>query len=102
MKRVLFCVSTLARTGPTRQLYNVIKYLDKASFEAYVFTLSPEPSDSLWPDFEKLDCTLYSFNQPRLLGLLLARRSLGAVLRFINQMLFIPRVSVRTVCRPRL
>jgi glycosyltransferase involved in cell wall biosynthesis len=71
---VVYLVSTLGRTGPTRQLFNIIKYLDLNKFSAYVITLSPETEDSLIEDFRSLNITLNCLGLSRLSGAFLATR----------------------------
>lgn len=46
MIKILYVVSTLSDTGPTNQLFGIVRNLDKELFAAYVLTLSPEPKDS--------------------------------------------------------
>lgn len=67
---ILFVVSTLKRSGPTNQLYNLIKYLDRSSVSAHVLTLSPEPDDSRWYDFKSLGISLHSLSLSRFEGFL--------------------------------
>lgn len=74
MKKILYIVSTLSRSGPTNQLFNLIKYLDREQFEPYLITLTPEPNDSRWDDYAALGVKLYSLNLSRVKGVLLAKR----------------------------
>jgi len=74
MKEILYIVPTLKRCGPTNQLYNLIKYLDRSTFRPILITLSPEPADSRWQDFEELGVELYT------LGLLRIRTRLSIML----------------------
>lgn len=74
MKKILYIVSTLYRSGPTNQLFNLIKYLDREQFEPYLITLTPEPNDSRWDDYAALGVKLYSLNLSRVKGVLLAKR----------------------------
>ncbi|GHX42273.1 glycosyltransferase [Vibrio cholerae] len=76
MKKILYIVSTLKRSGPTNQLFNIIKDLDRSVFEPYIVTLSSEPEDSRWNDYEKLGLNLYSLNLSRLGGVLFAKSKL--------------------------
>lgn len=68
--RVAYIVSTLARKGPTNQLFYILKYLDRTHFEALIITLSPEPKESLKSEFEKLGVKIVSLNTGRIEGLL--------------------------------
>jgi glycosyltransferase involved in cell wall biosynthesis len=49
--RIVYLVSTLRRAGPTSQLLNIARHLDPARFAPTVVTLSPEPGDSMLPEF---------------------------------------------------
>ncbi|WP_167855893.1 glycosyltransferase [Natronospirillum operosum] len=73
MKKILYIVSTLNNSGPTNQLYNIIKYLDRSQFEPNLITLSPESVDSRWTDYEKLGVNLYSLNLSRIVGVFLGK-----------------------------
>ena len=44
---VYYVVSTLRRCGPVRQLYYLIKFLDRTKFKPHIITLSDEPENSL-------------------------------------------------------
>ncbi|WP_348827978.1 glycosyltransferase [Halomonas sp. RT37] len=73
MFNILYVVSTLGKSGPTSQLYNIISNLDKSTFTPQILTLSPEPEDSRWGDFSELGVTLSSLKMSRLQGLILAK-----------------------------
>lgn len=49
---IVYLVSTLRRTGPTMQLLNLSRHLDRVRFEPVVVTLSPEPPDSMRGEFD--------------------------------------------------
>lgn len=80
MKKILYIVSTLKRSGPTNQLYNLIKNMDRSKFEPYVITLSPEPQDSRWGDYEGLCLNMVSLGLSRLSGLLMARSRIKSLI----------------------
>lgn len=84
MKRVLYIVSTLKRTGPTNQLFNIIKYLDRSKYEPYLVTLSPEVADSRWRDFFAIGVNLRTLNLGRLSGMFLARNYLVNQIKSID------------------
>ncbi len=84
MKNLLYVVSTLKRSGPTNQLYNLIKYLDREKFYPHLITLSPEPEDSRWADYEALGINLYSLNLSRLRGFFDAKRELNKLIDSIK------------------
>ena len=69
MIKTLYIASTVKRCGPTNQLYNLIKYLDRSIFKPLIITLSPEPADSRWHDFEELGVKLYTLGLSRIKGL---------------------------------
>lgn len=77
MLRIFYIVSTLKSSGPTNQLYNIITHLDRSLFNPMLVTLSPEPADSRWSDFEKLGIDVRSLGLSRLKGLFLARGRLA-------------------------
>ena len=81
--RLVYVVSTLGRTGPTRQLYNLIKHLDYAHFEAQVITLSSNPPDNLERDFADLGIAIRSLSLSRLTGVAFGRSRL---VRILNQL----------------
>lgn len=66
MIRILYIVPTLRRGGPANQVYNLIKYLDRSIFRPILITLSPEPADSRWQDFEELGVKLYTLGLSRI------------------------------------
>jgi glycosyltransferase involved in cell wall biosynthesis len=74
--RVLYLASTLRRTGPTNQLFNLVKNLPVEQFEPTVLTLSPEAEDSLWPDFSAMNIALRSMAIGRLRGVVSGLRRL--------------------------
>lgn len=74
MRKILYIVSTLKKSGPTNQLSYIIKYLDKNKFEATILTLSPEPSNSMVQYFRNnLDVKIDSLKLSRIQGLLHGR-----------------------------
>lgn len=76
MKKIYYIVSTLKRSGPTTQLYNLVNYLDRKRFEPYIITLSPEPEDSMWMDFHKIEVRLDTLALSRTMGFFVAKRKL--------------------------
>jgi glycosyltransferase involved in cell wall biosynthesis len=82
--KILYIVSTLKRSGPTNQLFNLIKYLDRGNFEPQVITLSPEPTDSRWDDFVGLGVELDTLALSRIKGLFLAKRQLKKKIKRIK------------------
>src|SRR5690625_1914881 len=82
--KILYVVSTLKRCGPTNQLFNLIKYLDRKRFEPHLITLSPEPKDTRWKDFKSKNVNLYSLSLPRIFGFFLAKHKLIHLIRKIR------------------
>lgn len=80
MKRILYILSTLKRCSPVNQLFNVIKYLNREEFEPYLITLSPEPADSRWKDYESIGVHLYSLNLSRFKGFIYAVKQVNILL----------------------
>lgn len=83
LKKILYIVSTLRKSGPTNQLYNIIRNLDFTKFEPSVLTLSAEPEDkdSRWNDFNALGIKLGSLELSRVKGTLYGKK---AVLNYIR------------------
>lgn len=73
MIKILYLVSTLEKVGPTKQLYYIIKYLDKNKFTPFLLTLSPEPENTMWDDFKKLNIKIYSLHKGRMSGFLFGK-----------------------------
>ena len=86
MKKIIltYVVSSLGRTGPTQQLYNLIKYLNHEEFQVELITLSRNPLSNLEEDFSDLNVSFHPLNMDRPSSLLLGRRRLHAVLNFLK------------------
>lgn len=65
MIKVTYVVSTLKQAGPVNQLYNLLSNLDRKTIEPSVLTLSREPVESRWTDFQALDIFLCSLGHSR-------------------------------------
>lgn len=63
--KILYVVSTLRRTGPTRQLLGLVKNLNKDAFKVKILTLSPEPIDTMIKEFIDADIEVDSLNLSR-------------------------------------
>jgi len=83
MYKILYIVSTLQWTGPTNQLLNLIKHLNKEKFQAVILTLSPEPEHSLLKRFVDLNVEVSSLGLTRIQSIFLAksklRKSIGSL-----------------------
>ncbi|MBD3842431.1 MAG: glycosyltransferase [Campylobacterales bacterium] len=84
MNKILYVVSTLKRSGPTNQLFNIIKNLDRSVFEPVLITLSPEPKDSRWQDYQSLGIAMHSLILSRLGGLFFAKSKLKKLINDIK------------------
>lgn len=84
MKKILYIASTLKRSGPTNQLLNIIKKLDRSVFQPILITLSPEPKDSKWQDYQSLGIAMHSLNLSRLGGLFFAKSKLEKLIKEIQ------------------
>jgi glycosyltransferase involved in cell wall biosynthesis len=84
MKKILYIVSTLKRSGPTNQLSYIIKYLDKSKFEPMVLTLSSElKEDSMKSYFEDvLNVKVQTLRLSRIQGIFKAK---SKVKQFIKE-----------------
>jgi glycosyltransferase involved in cell wall biosynthesis len=82
--KILYIVSTLKRTGPTNQLYYIVKNMDKSKYLPVILTLSPEPDDTLLPLFEKEKIIIYSLSLSRIKGALFGSQKLKQKIRMIN------------------
>ena len=74
MKKILYIVSTLQTSGPTKQLYGLVRHLDKGKFNPLVLTLSPEPVRSSQKLFESISVPIHSLNLTRFQGIIKADR----------------------------
>ena len=63
--RILFLVSTLRQTGPTTQLLNIVRHLDRERFDPVLVTLSQEPTASMLQSFGDLGTTVKSLRISR-------------------------------------
>lgn len=85
MKKILYIVSTLKRSGPIIVLANIVKYLDRDKFEPIVLTLSPEPIDSMKKYFEnELNTKVATLGLSRIQGLFFAKSHLEEFIKENN------------------
>lgn len=73
---IAYLVSTLGRSGPTRQLLYLIRHLDPKHFRVTLITLSPEPPDSLIDTFTNLGIAMRCLTNKKTNNLLLIRKRL--------------------------
>ena len=81
---VLYIVSTVGQTGPTRQLLNLIRHIDRQSVNIHVVTLSPEQQHSLIDAFLISGVQFHSLSLSRMAGLLFGYRKLKRFIELIN------------------
>lgn len=76
MKKIVYIVSTLRRTGPVNVLYNFLKYIDRKRFKPVIITLSSEPENSMLEEFRKLSIEVISLNLSRMEGFFIGGKRL--------------------------
>ena len=84
MKKIVYTISTLRRSGPVLVLYGIIKNLDRSTFEPIIITLSPEVKDSMQKDFQKLGIEIISLKLSRFNGLLIGGFKFQKIVKKIN------------------
>jgi len=84
MRKILYVVSTLQRTGPTNVLFNLIDSLNKSEFEPIILTLSQEPTGfpSLKDSFIEQGVKVHSISRSRISGFIYAR---GLIREFVKK-----------------
>jgi len=63
--KIIYLFPSLNRQGPTYQLFNLLKKLDRNCFTPLLIILSKEVTNSLWKDFEALDISMQRLNMSR-------------------------------------
>jgi len=76
MIKILYLTSTLRKSGPTQQLFNLVNYLDRELFEPIIVTLSPEPESSSLNFFLNNGIAIDSLNMSRIKGMLQGKRNI--------------------------
>ncbi len=76
MKKVLYILSSLKKTGPVNQLYNIINNINHEDYEIYLLTLSKEPNESRWKDFSSLGIKMETLNKSGIIKLIIAKNEL--------------------------
>jgi len=82
--KILYLCSTLEATAPTKQLYNLVKHLDRAIFYPTILTLSNEPKNSYIEKFRKIDIKVETLSLSRIKGLFLNAKKLQDRVKLIN------------------
>lgn len=81
--KIVYIISTLQRCGPVNILFYLLGALDRRRFEPFIITLSPEPHESRWKEFEELRVQVESLNLSRVRGGLKGHSALSALLEQI-------------------
>lgn len=84
MKKIVYMISTLKKTGPTLVLFNIIKNLDLTKFKPVVVTLSPEPPDTMIEEFKNLNVDIFCINLNRINGFLFGGLKIKKTVKDIN------------------
>lgn len=82
MKKIVYIISTLKRTGPTNILAGTALNLDKKLFKSAVITLSPEEDEqNSWkPELENAGIEVHCLNLSRLKGVFCAGAELKRIM----------------------
>lgn len=67
--KILYVVSTLKKSGPTNQLFNLLKYLSRDDVKIYIITLSDTVKENLQEDFESMGVEVFNFQNGRINGI---------------------------------
>jgi glycosyltransferase involved in cell wall biosynthesis len=81
---LLYVVSTLASSGPTNQLYNLICNLNQSVFKPIILTLSTEPANSKYQDFVKQGIQVESLSLSRVNMIFQGKKQLKQIIKKIK------------------
>lgn len=81
---ILFFHSTLEDSGLTNVILNISKNLNYELFDLHIITLSPEPKNTKWQEFEKLPIKLESLNMDRVSWNIFGKSILAKKISLIN------------------
>lgn len=81
---IVYVASTLVKSGPTTQLLNIIRHLDRSKFNPMVVTLSPEPPNSAAKDYAALGVSLHCLGLSRIGGVLHGQHVLRQIIEDIR------------------
>jgi len=84
MPKILYIVSTLKRSGPIVQIFNIVNNIDPNDFEISAITLSPEDDDTMIEDFKKLNIDIRFLSLSRIQGLIKGKTKLMGMVKEIN------------------
>jgi len=77
--KILYIVSTLKLSGPTNNLKQIIKYIDRGKYKIYIISLSSEPVLSLVNEFIKMNVKCINLGVSRKNVFILVKRLKQAV-----------------------
>ena len=78
--KVVYVVPTLGQTGPSRQLFNLTKYLDKDVFEVVIITLSQSPRQNIEEEVRALNIRIICLGLGRVNSFTVGKKSLVSTL----------------------
>ncbi|WP_413854627.1 glycosyltransferase family 4 protein [Candidatus Ruminimicrobium bovinum] len=84
MKKIVYCISTLRKSGPVIVLYNIVKNLDLTKYKPIIITLSKELQDTMINDFQSLNIEIVQLNLSRLKGFVFGGIKLKKTIQKIN------------------
>lgn len=84
MRKIVYIISTLKKTGPTLVLFNIVKNLDLEKFKPIIVTLSPEPADTIIEEFKSLNIDVFCVNLNRINDFLFGGFKIKKILKNIN------------------
>jgi glycosyltransferase involved in cell wall biosynthesis len=70
MFRILYIVSDLRFCGPNKEVFDIIKNLNRDKFEPVVLTISQNPKDSMVKNFQEIGVTVKSLSLSRFMTFL--------------------------------
>lgn len=98
MINVLYVVSRLRSCGPTTQLHNIVRHLDRQRFNPIIVTLSPETEASDWGRFQALDIDLRPLNFGRISALTAAPTRIRTMLSDLGPNVVLHSQDFRADC----
>ncbi|MDD5021035.1 MAG: glycosyltransferase family 4 protein [Endomicrobiaceae bacterium] len=84
MKKIVYVISTLKKTGPTLVLFNLVKNLDLNKFKPVIVTLSSEQSDTMIEEFKSLNIDIFCINLNRIKGFIFGGFKIKKIIKRIN------------------
>jgi len=82
--KIAYVISTLENCGPVNILFNLIKYLNRSTYEPLIITLSPENHKTRIKEFQEMEVRVVQLNLSRIEGLFKAKNKVKAVVKKEN------------------